>query len=164
MKRKLLVIPDNIKDYMSYDPATGLFTWIKTTNARGRPGEPVGCLGAYGYMLVPFMGKVYKAHRVAWWWVTGEQPSQIDHINRIRDDNRFKNLRIASVADNVRNAGNKGALTGVKGVTKNGNRFYGRVHFNYKSYNAGSYGTLKEARIAVEALRAKLHKEFACND
>ncbi len=164
MKKQRLQIPEEIKEYISYCPESGLFHWIKCTRRRGKPGDVAGCLGAYGYWLVPFMGVNYRAHRLAWWWVYGEIPEQIDHINRKRNDNRFCNLRASSAAENVRNACNKGALTGVKGVTKNGNRFYGRVHFNYKSYNAGSYGTVEEAEAAVKSLREKLHKEFTCHD
>jgi len=156
-------LPDlkELKRYLSYDPDTGEFRWIKTTHARGTPGNIAGCLSYWGYWRVAFMGKYYMAHRLAWYFMTGKPPiNQIDHKNGIRTDNRFCNLREATAAENVRNSISKGARTGVKGVTKNGNRFYGRVHFNYKSYNAGSYGTLEEAEFAVRALREKLHKEF----
>lgn len=170
MKRQLKVIPAEIKDYIDYNPDTGVFTWLKTTRpkpgtgGRGAPGSIAGCEGPQGYLVVAFRGVVYRAHRVAWWWVNGTQPPQIDHINRNIKDNRIVNLRAATAAGNTKNAGGKGARTGVKGVVKNGNRFYGRVHLNYKSHNAGSYGTLEEAKQAVEALREKLHREFACHE
>lgn len=155
---------NNIKEYLAYDPLTGDFTWIKSTYRRGKPGQKAGCLSAYGYWRIPFMGKYYFAHRLAWFYVYGEFPDfQIDHKNRIRTDNRIDNLRPAANGQNNFNAAGKGSRTGVKGVVKNGNRFYGRVHFRYKSYNAGSFKTLEEARDAVSALRAKLHKEFACD-
>lgn len=169
MKRQLKKIPDEIKEYIDYNPETGVFTWLKTTRpvpgtgGRGKPGNVAGCEIDAGYLIVAFRGIVYMAHRVAWWWMHGEEPPQIDHINRNRKDNRIVNLRAATAAGNTRNAAGKGALTGVKGVVKNGNRFYGRVHFNYKSHNAGSYGTLEEAQAAVEQLRDRLHKEFACH-
>lgn len=156
-------LPDlsELKRYLSYDPATGVFVWIRSTNRRGTPGSVAGCPNSYGYWRIPFFGRYYMAHRLAWLFSTGHQPpGQIDHINGCRSDNRIENLRLATQAENTKNSISKGCRTGVKGVTKNGNRFYGRVHFNYKSYNAGSYGTLEEARIAVEALREKLHKEF----
>lgn len=162
---KRLEIPEDIKNYLKYDSESGIFLWLKTTYRKGKPGAIAGLKDPVsGYVLIGFKGKVYRAHRLAWWWVCGETPGQIDHINRQRDDNRISNLRPSSQAENVRNAAHKGCLTGVKGVTKNGNRFYGRVHFNYKSYNAGSYGTVEEAEAAVKSLREKLHKEFACHD
>lgn len=151
-----------LKRYLSYNPSTGIFTWIKLTSNRGTLGGTAGSPNSYGYWRVSFLGKYYMAHRLAWLFMTGQQPPEhIDHINGCRNDNRFMNLRLATPLENNWNASEKGCRTGVKGVTVNGNRFYGRVHFNYKSYNAGSYGSLEEAKLAVEKLREKLHKEFA---
>lgn len=155
---------EHIKDYLKYDPETGIFTWIKSTYRRGRPGSIAGCKSAYGYWRIPFMGRYYFAHRLAWFFTYGVIPDfQIDHMNRDRMDNRIANLRPAACVENNFNAAGKGCRTGVKGVVKNGNRFYGRVHFKYKSYNAGSFGSLEEAEAAVKELREKLHGGFHCH-
>ena len=60
----------------------------------------------------------YYAHQVAWLWVYGEWPtSQIDHINRVRSDNRIANLRMANDSENGCNKGmqrnNQSGFTGV---------------------------------------------------
>jgi hypothetical protein len=50
-----------------------------------------------GYVQIKISGKLYHAHRLAWLYVYGYMPEkEIDHINRIRDDNRIANLREAT--------------------------------------------------------------------
>ena len=58
-----------------------------------------GGLGSYykdGYLIIKVKGKQIKAHRLVWFLCKGSFPKQeLDHINRIRDDNRIENLRLA---------------------------------------------------------------------
>lgn len=63
--------------------------------------------GGYRIISVPLSGGRYKkvrAHHLVWAWMTGGWPdSEIDHKNNDRDDNRFCNLREATVSQNRRN-------------------------------------------------------------
>lgn len=53
-----------------------------------------GSLDKNGYLILKVKARQFKAHRVAWLLNTGEWPkSELDHINRIRTDNRIENLR-----------------------------------------------------------------------
>jgi len=57
-----------------------------------------------GYLYTHFFGNRYAVHRLAWFlgrqvWPEGE----IDHINGIRSDNRWDNLRDVTKAENARN-------------------------------------------------------------
>lgn len=55
-----------------------------------------GSLDKDGYLIYKIKGKQIKAHRLVWFLNYKEFPNgQIDHINRIRTDNRIENLRIA---------------------------------------------------------------------
>jgi hypothetical protein len=57
-------------------------------------------LGSYdkdGYLILKIKGKQFKAHRIVWLLNNGEFPEmEIDHINRVRTDNRIENLRLAT--------------------------------------------------------------------
>lgn len=43
------------------------------------------------------------AHQLAWYWVYKECVEILDHINRIRDDNRICNLRSVTSLENANN-------------------------------------------------------------
>lgn len=87
-----------LKELFHYDKETGAFTHIKAR--RGvRVGKILGCLANNGYLVIRADGKLYLAHRLAWMYVHGAfPPDQLDHINRMRTDNRLCNLRLATNA------------------------------------------------------------------
>lgn len=93
-----------IQALFDYDPEAGHFRH-KGANSiiKGR------CNGAtYVFLYFPGMGD-YAASRVAWKLMTGADPrGMIDHINGIRDDNRFANLR--DVPAQINAANNHGNL------------------------------------------------------
>ncbi len=82
---------------LSYDPETGILR-------RKSNGKVAGGVTSSGYITVLVNGRRYLAHRVIWLMLYGEwPPEQIDHINRIRHDNRAVNLRAVSHAENMGN-------------------------------------------------------------
>jgi hypothetical protein len=107
----------NVTSALSYSPETGEFRW-----AAPRPKVRVGQIAGHikkktGYAFIEVDGKCYAAHRLAWFFMTGLEPTgQIDHINRNRSDNRFENLRIATNGQNRANSRttNKHGLKGVR--------------------------------------------------
>lgn len=71
-----------------------------------------------GYKIIKIKRQQYKAHRLVYAIHFGCFPKgELDHINRIRDDNRIENLRLATREMNVRNTNRKpNKNTGVVGV------------------------------------------------
>lgn len=86
---------------LSYDPDTGVF--------RRRSGNTLvdgeaGTVNGSGYREIRVRTQRYLAHRLAWFYVHGVWPKeQIDHINRIKTDNRIANLRDVTPFENSQN-------------------------------------------------------------
>jgi hypothetical protein len=81
-------------ELLDYNPATGIFRWKASTNQRIKPGSIAGCCRHEKYWWIRLDGRSYSAGRLAWLYVYGNWPlHQIDHINRVKTDNRIGNLR-----------------------------------------------------------------------
>jgi len=109
---------ERLKELHHYDAETGVFT--NRINRHGcKKGTISGSINkSHGYRSIMIDRKPYTASRLAWLYVYGYMPEfQIDHINRIRNDNRLINLRHVSPTCNQRNCkkakNNKSGITGV---------------------------------------------------
>jgi len=87
---------------LTYDPYTGLFTWLVDAYSNKVKGKIAGSIKE-GYINISIDRKLYRAHRLAWLYVNGVFPSEIDHINRVKSDNRICNLREVSRSENCQN-------------------------------------------------------------
>lgn len=84
---------------------------IYSDRLRWSQGKPVKLEGSNlkGYIVHTLMYRTIKkqvrAHRVVWMAAHGPIPKgmMIDHINRVRDDNRIENLRLVSALGNRQN-------------------------------------------------------------
>ncbi len=91
----------------NYSPETGLFTRIRKASCKNAIGDIAVATRPDGYITIA--GNDWRdrvlAHRAAWLYMTGSMPDgNVDHINQVRDDNRWLNLRIATKSENARNA------------------------------------------------------------
>lgn len=139
------LIPPDIGEHMTYEPNTGFI--IKRST-----GKRIGGLGANGYIRVHFRHKFYPAHRIAWFLQTGEQPPldlHIDHINRVTGDNRWENLRLATVSQNL--AYRKVRTRRLpRGVNPNGSGFSATICHNKVVTRLGTYRTPEEASVVFQ--------------
>jgi hypothetical protein len=106
---------------LRYEPDTGLFWWVKASNGR-KLSRPAGAnryngKGAPIAIDIYAQGRACRAHRLAWLFVTGDDPGAltVDHIDRNPLNNRFTNLRLADYRLQLRNRNNFGA-SAYKGV------------------------------------------------
>jgi len=111
-----MITQKRLKELLHYDPDTGIFTW-EVNKKRARRGDKAGTDRA-GYIQIKIDQIAYKAHRLAWLYMEGYFPeNEIDHINRVTDDNRWGNLREVSHQCNMRNKkirdDNTSGVTGV---------------------------------------------------
>jgi hypothetical protein len=87
---------------LDYNENTGVFQWKKKRRGIKR-NVNLGTDNGFGYLRITVLGKSYYAHRLAWFYVYGKWPDQIDHINGVKSDNSIKNLRNVNVLQNAQN-------------------------------------------------------------
>ena len=104
-----------------------------------------------GYLIVKIKGKQYKAHRLVYLMHNGYLPDEVDHINRIRDDNRIENLRHSNRCINHENTfRGPNPDTGVVGIYKS--KLDGLLAVYCFRYNGKNY----RFRTLDEAIKAKV--------
>lgn len=156
---------DRLREVLSYNPTTGVFVWLVSTAHRITVGDIAGCLDGYGYLAIRVDGRLYKAHRLAWLYVTGEWPSgQIDHCNCVPADNRITNLREASQSQNCANTHrrrhNKSGFKGV-GWDREGQKWTARIRYKSRTFWLGRHETPEAAHAAYVEAAMRIHGEFA---
>jgi hypothetical protein len=122
--------------------------WYATENGKviSSTGKSVG-RNRHGYLGISFRlnKKVYQVrnHRFIYYYFNKEIPEQIDHINRIRNDNRLENLRIVTNQENAFNTNAKGYCW-----DKSRKKWLSCITLNGKQINLGRFDTEQEARQA----------------
>lgn len=150
-----------LREVISYDPETGLFYWLKTER-RVKAGDIAGSY-TQGYFNIQIDGKLYRSHRLAWFYVNGIWPANgLDHMNGISTDNRIANLREANQSQNMANARrSRNCKSGFKGVTAYRSRWVATIGKFGRKKHIGVFDTPEEAHAAYLAAATNLHGEFA---
>lgn len=146
-----MITEKQLKQVLSYDPDTGVFTWlIKRSGVN--PGDVAGTFRKHDgktYVLISVNGKKYRAHRLAFLYMKGSMPDMIcDHINGDGTDNRWCNLREVDHVNNNRNMRLRADNTsGTPGVywNKKDKRWQVSIKVGEKRGYVGQYKTLEEA-------------------
>lgn len=158
-KRKLT--QERLKDVLSYDKDSGVFTWNGKKSQIVDQGQEAGFSNDSGYILIGIDGVRYRAHRLAWLYCYGETPKpEIDHINGKRTDNRIDNLRLVSRAQNCQNSALRSDNPfGVKGVhfRKDTGKYVAILQVNGETKRLGNFLTLDEAAEARKIGEEKYH-------
>lgn len=97
------------------------FLYAKAPRVRVPVGKKFQTKNNCGYVQLGFASTVTLAHRIIWIMHHGPIPDghEIDHVNKIRDDNRIKNLRVLTVHENrSNNSGRGGRPYGSKNKVK----------------------------------------------
>jgi hypothetical protein len=144
-----MITQKELKEILEYDENTGKFYWAKDRGKSIRKGAEVGGLMTDGHVQIRIHKKHYYAHRIAWCYVYGYFPENgIDHINRVKYDNRICNLREVSKSCNMANTGvSKVNKSGVRGVhfEKTRNVWKAYIRSGKKMINIGNYKDKSEA-------------------
>lgn len=145
---KIPLTQERLKDLLGYDPGTGIFTRVvKVSNFN--EGDIAGCLRPDGYLQISVDDRRYLAHRLAFLYITGSFPEKdVDHINGIRTDNKWKNIRIVDKRGNARNTkipitNNSGAL-GVCWATRE-SKWMASIKIDGKGRHLGYFNKFDDA-------------------
>jgi len=118
-----MLTQSELKELLHYDPETGVFTWLVRNGSGVEAGDVAGTLTLRGYWSIRYRRRSYRAHRLAFLYMTGSFPTlDVDHINGARGDNRWCNLREVTSRQNARNRVNSCAKSGHLGIYRHYNR------------------------------------------
>lgn len=147
-----MVTAEQVRALFDYHP-DGTLT-RKVARGNGATGKAVGSLKGKGYLRVHVEGRSYAVHRLIWLMHTGAWPKdQLDHINRVRTDNRIENLRECDTAENCWNQvgarpNNKGGVRGVHRLPSG--RFRAQTSVRGEKINLGKFDTIEAAQQAYQ--------------
>lgn len=121
----------------------------------------IGTKTAKGYVVATVDGRQYRVHHLVWFWHHGSWAVELDHINRIRSDNRLENLRLCSHAQNLGNT--KPRVHKYKGVTfcKQTGKWRAQIMINYSFIHLGRFPTIEEAADSYNRAAVEHFGEFA---
>jgi hypothetical protein len=163
-----MTLEDRIRELLAYDPETGVLRWREGAN-RGKnksawrtPGREAGCVkNAEGYLHTQIDGKKFANHRIAWLLMTGEWPADgIDHRNGDPADNRWLNLREATMSENNQNLSHLSKnISGLRGVffRKDTGQWRAIIGFGGRLHRLGTFDTPEAAHTAYLAAKATNH-------
>ena len=141
-----------------YEPATGALIWRTGRFA----GKIAGWANAEGYRCIGLDGTTHYAHRVIFKMMTGEEPpATLDHRDNAPGDNRWEQIRPATVAEQNWNTRQKKLDDGRRrGVYRTRNKFIVRFGGKDARRHIGTFDTIEEANAAAEAAQRELSGEF----
>jgi hypothetical protein len=151
---------------LRYDPTTGNFIKLDRAWRGQRPGDVLGCISKYnGYVYVTIDEYHMLAHRLAYLYMLGKWPTaHIDHINSIKHDNRWCNLRPATNAQNLWGSKLQDRnQSGCKGVrrSKDLKKWTAFIGVNKKQINLGTFALLEDAVAARKEAEKLYHGGFS---
>jgi hypothetical protein len=149
----------------SYARLHELFEYRDGELIRKKNGNVAGHHHVLGYIKVRADGKIYMAHRLIYKMFNKDfEVGTLDHINNKPADNRIENLRLATRAENNRNAViRKDNTSGVKGVSWNARdmRWTACIQINGKRKALGNFKDLALATEFIQLARDMVHGDFA---
>jgi len=147
-----------VKNLFNYCSETGNLI-NKVSRIGVKAGSIAGTTRTDGYLQIRVNGKIYLTHRLVWLWHHGMWPkNQVDHINRVKNDNRIENLRDVLQVDNCKNLNvknnNVSGVTGVHWCNHHG-KWVAQIKVNYKHIFLGNHLNIFDAACARRSAEIK---------
>jgi len=170
MKYKPLPPLKQLKEFLDYNPDTGIFTWIKKLHRRMQDrlvGQEAGVTNSWNYYIqIRFKGHQYRAHRLAYYMHHGIDPLEklVDHIDGDKSNNKINNLRLATFSQNGTNRVNlpSNNTSGVIGVSwdKKPKKWKALIMINGKNKHLGYFINKEDAIKARKEGEIKYFGDF----
>ena len=159
-----MLTANRLRKLLNYKPATWIFRWRMH---RGGPKNVDGVAGTIqrpkGYRQIRIDGKIYRANRLAWLYMTGKWPKlEIGYINHKTSDTRWANLRAMTPSQRGATARTRNNKLGVRGVwiTKSG-KYVASIRVAGKKRYLGVFDTIEKASVAYARAAKKAFGAFA---
>ena len=156
-----MITHERLLELLIYNPETGEFRRRKT-------GKLCGSIHTEknGYKRVEFSVEngLYRVHRLAWFYMTGKWPSNVDHIDMDATNNKWSNLREATKSQNCFNRGpQRNNSSGYKNVFwhKLNKKWSVIIQIQGKLKHFGYYEDLELANLVACKVRDSIEGEFA---
>ena len=108
-------------------------------------------------------GRLYYLHRLAWLYVYGVWPFEIDHIDGNKANNKISNLRNVSHAQNMQNISKRSkASSGLKGAYFHPKvkLWQAKIRYQNRTKSLGYFKTAEEASAMYLLAKSNLHEFF----
>jgi hypothetical protein len=166
------ITADYVRSVLDYNPDTGVFLWKARTDVvkpgwwkTKHEGKIAGTPSSSGHIQIRIGGGKVDAARIAFLIMTGEWPEHfMDHKDGNPADNRWDNLRPATLAENNRNRViGKNNTSGFKGVSwhKAVGKWTTAIRAGGKLVHLGYFVTAEEAHAAYCRAAEVHYGEFA---
>lgn len=155
-----MLTQSELKHKLHYNPLSGVFTWLVSAK-KVKYGDAAGTLDKDGYTVIRIAGRGYKAHRLAFLYMTGDFPvNTVDHKDKRPSNNAWENLRNATHSQNSCNRDSK-SKSGHKGVYWLAGKWMASVTINKKLKYLGVFSDIEVAATVANNARIQLHGDFA---
>lgn len=151
-----------VRHLFDYNQLTGVFTH-RFDHGRAIAGQRVGWTSDEGYWRTKYLGVTYGLAPLAFLYVYGYMPKEVDHWDGNKGNDAIKNLRDASRTQNQANKNCRIGESGTRGVhrSSNSSKWRAVIRRGGQIYFLGNYATIEEASAVYKAAANELYGEFA---
>lgn len=154
---------ERLREVIIYNPDTGEFRW-RISRPGCSAGRLAGTIKPEGYRQIEIDGRLYRGARLAVLYMTGEWPPAgklVDHRNGVRDNDRWKNLRIATYSQNARNRRATTASGRVGVYPAKGGRWTAAIWLDGRNRNLGTHESMSAAAAVREAAERRYFGDYS---